>query len=601
MRLLLLANRIRADFFNLPNYLMNKDLPIWQRYLKFSTFLSIAIAIAIILRVINLGSREFWYDEVLSVLIGNGQKANYQTPGDLPVILKDYTNVLSLSPKTGVVGSVINILKGLAGDVHPPLSYLSFYLGMLLFGNSESVLRSVSVLYSIAAIFCAYGLGKFLLGNRGGLLLAALLAVNPFYLSHSLNARMYSPLLLWTVLSSWAILELRGMDRVKSPKSLNQSDLELPSISRENGEASPHKGLAESRSLKSIRYQLLWSVILIGSVTAGLLTQYLFAYWVMTLGVFIIIFDRRFWWQHGLCLVAGVLLGMPWFLWGTRQQLRNRGGSISQISQDNITLVDHFQDIAQSLGSNLVLGEWVTSLPIAIPTIAGAIAIAFLVVCSITLWQKRDRSILGIAFVLGIVPLLLALATDIVGKKLTIGFGWGRSMIFILPGCLLLITIWIERGIGKWKQTVATILLLFYLTISIADFSSRHRLMFHQIADIIKQEPTTPTLVAMNSNAWGHVLRLAYYIPANLPVQLLTQDSEKLASTLEKTILSKPTEYQRILWLDSARPVWGPTSTPAQREEVHQILDRGFKLDKTQQLSGTMELDKFTAYLYQRE
>ncbi len=48
----------------------------------------------------------------------------------------------------------------------------------------------------------AYGLGRVVLGHRGGLLLAALLGINPFYLFHSLNLRMYAPLVLWATLSA---------------------------------------------------------------------------------------------------------------------------------------------------------------------------------------------------------------------------------------------------------------------------------------------------------------------------------------------------------------------------------------------------------------
>ncbi|HBL62465.1 MAG TPA: hypothetical protein DDZ80_29970 [Cyanobacteria bacterium UBA8803] len=555
-----------------------------KQLLQFSSLLLLVIAIGILLRIINLGSREFWYDEVLSVILSNGQKGNYQTPSDLPVALSNYSAWLSLSPKTGMIGTVINILRGLAGDVHPPLSYLSFYVGTLLFGNGEAVLRGVVVLFSVGAILSAYGLGRTVLGHRGGLVLAALLAVNPFYLSHSLNARMYGSLVLWTVLSAWATLELRewGMKNGKEGSIAKSSPevIAAPPISRR------------------LQHQLLWSGILIISVTAGLLTQYLFVYWVMTLGIFVLIFDRRRWWQNGLCLGAGVLLWMPWFLWGTRQQLRNRSDVFSQLSQDKVTPLNNLEDVAQTLGTHLLLGDWATSLSTAIATVAGCVAIAVLVACGITLWRKHERSTLGIALVLGIIPLLLALAMDVAGKKLTVGFGWGRSMIFILPGCLLLLAVWLERAADKWRQTAAAILLVLYLSISSADLGTRHRQMFHQIADLIEQEPTTPTLIVMNSNAWGHVLRLAYYIPSNLPVKLLSQKSDRLAPTLEERLASEPTQYQRILWLDSARPVWGRASTPSQREQVQKVLNQRFKLQKTQQLSGTMELDQFTAQLY---
>jgi hypothetical protein len=124
--------------------------------------------------------------------------------------------------------------------------------------------------------------------------------------------------------------------------------------------------------------------------------------------------------------------------------------------------------------------------------------------------------------------------------------------------------------------------------------------MFHQVADLIEQDVTAPTLILLDSQAWGHVLRLAYYIPPTSPVSLLAQPSAKLAPALDKTLLSQPKLYQRILWLDSAEPVWSTPSTASQRQQVRQILDRQFQLIKTQHLSGTMDLDRFNVKFYQR-
>ena len=145
-----------------------------------------AIALGILLRIINLGRREFWYDEVLALLLSSGQKIAYQTPQELPVKLADYTSLLNLPPISGVgdfVKTLANLLRGLAGgEPHPPLFYLSQHFWLYLFGNSEMAMRSLGVILSIGAIAIAYGLGKIILGHRGGLLLAALFAINPFYL-----------------------------------------------------------------------------------------------------------------------------------------------------------------------------------------------------------------------------------------------------------------------------------------------------------------------------------------------------------------------------------------------------------------------------------
>jgi len=251
-----------------------------------------------------------------------------------------------------------------------------------------------------------------------------------------------------------------------------------------------------------------------------------------------------------------------------------------------------------------VLGDWVTSLPLVSSLIAGVGAIAFLIFCSIRLWRQHHYTVLGVALLLGIFPLVLALTADILRNQFTVGFGWGRSMIFILPGCLLLIAAWVERTMGKWRPLVAAMVLGFYLVISIGDFTLRDRRMFHQIADIIAQEPTTPTLIAMNSQAWGHVLRLAYYIPPDFPVTLLAQSPAKLAPALEINLNTQTGNFPRVLWLDSGDPVWSEPETEAEKltfqQNIQTALMPKYKLVKTQNLLGTMDIDQFTVHIYQQ-
>ena len=228
----------------------------------------------------------------------------------------------------------------------------------------------------------------------------------------------------------------------------------------------------------------------------------------------------------------------------------------------------------------------------------------------IYLWQKCDpseseesliynRRLLVVGFLLSIFPLLLALAVDIIGGKFTLGFGWGRSMILLLPGSLLLMTILIERSPRRWRQSLAGIVLLLYLGISVGDFTLRPREMFHQIAEIIATEPNSSTLIAMNSRAWGHVMRLAYYIPPTMPVMLLAQDAPDLAPALENALKDNSTKYQRVLWLESGNPVWSDRTTDVEKHEIEKVLQNQFQLQETWLLSGTMNMDEFTVRLYQ--
>lgn len=559
---------------------MNPGLPVTnlKKLVSVETLALIAIAIAIVLRILNLGSREFWYDEVLSLLLSTGQKSAYQNPSDAPVVLAQYTSLLSLPVESGVRDialTVKNLILGLiGGEPHPPLFFLSQHLWLRLFGNSEVAMRSLNTFLSIAAIGGAYSLGKIVLGHRGGLILAALLGLNPFFLFHSLNLRMYAPLILWETLSASALLHL--IYQHKTFKS------------------------------KSRRIWLLWNAILIGSVAAGLLTFYFYAYWIVALAILVLYLDRQHWLQHGLRIGAGVMLTIPWMLWGASKQLRNadlkRFGSVKDFGA---ALFSHLQDVAHTLGSNLLLGDWVTSSAAIIVTIAGCLVIFLLASFSIKLWRQGEQKNLGIALILGLVPLVLALAIDVVNQSYTLGFGWGRTMIMILPGCLLLVALWLERTIDwQWRASVASGLLLLYLTISISDFSLRSRSVFNSVAELISQEANQPTLIAMNSKAWGHVMRLAYYIPPQASVMLLAEKPGDLATSLEKVLNDQTTKYPRILWLDSINPVWSRLKTSAEietaKQNIQQVLSRQFQIQQTQNVSGTMNLDGFSIKVYTR-
>ncbi|MBE9143668.1 glycosyltransferase family 39 protein [Planktothrix mougeotii] len=557
-------------------------LGFFPKSLSLETLLIAAIIISIFIRVLNLGTREFWYDEVLSLLLSTGQKTAYVTPKDVPVVLANYTLLLNLPPESSfsdILRTLVSLLKGIVAEPHPFLFYISQHFWLRLFGNSEIAQRSLNTLLSLFSIGCGYGFGRTLFGYRGGLLFAALLATNPFFLFHSLNVRMYAPLVLWTILSAWALIQLMGVDQIQ-----------------------PQNTLIEHKTPLKLKQQLFWTGVLIASVVAGCLTFYLFAYWVITLAALVLYLDRHHWWQHALRLGTGVLITVPWVLWGTRQQLRNADlGRFSTPPGFFATMVQHLQDVAYLLGVQLGVGDWITSIPVWVAVSTGIFWIIVFTIGSIRLWKLGEHRRLGTVLILGIFPLFLALLADIVGKKFTIGFGWGRSLMIILPGCLLLITLLIQ-GIKKEPlyRLTATGLILVYLTISIGDYSLRPRQMFHQISDIIAQEPTTPTLIVMNSKAWGYVNRLAYYISPQYPVSLLAQESAKLTPALEKLLTSQTLPYGRIIELEVAEPVWSEPTTETERETLQKILQSQYKLKNNQLLQGTMDLDEFTVNVYQR-
>ncbi|WP_071517227.1 glycosyltransferase family 39 protein [Geitlerinema sp. PCC 9228] len=548
-------------------------------------FSSIAIAVGVMWRMANLQSREYWYDEILSVIFCTGQRIAYESPGSEPVSLAQYASYLQLPPDTSLVDAINtlkDVLKGVTTNQHAPLFYVLQHFWLRLFGNDEAATRSLVVLFGIAAIALAYFVGRKLLSHRGGLLFAALLATNPFFLSHSLKFRMHGYMPFWALLSTLALITLIEL-RQASPA---QNDSQRPYF----------------------LYQGVWSVVFVGSVTAGLLTNYLFAYIALGLSVLVLVLDRRHWWYYAIEMLLAALLTTPWIWWGVRRQIRNASWVLDQFGAgegENVAL-QHLQGLANNLSAQLVVGDWFESLSDAAVVAIGTVTGMLLVAMWWGWWRQtknstgsRDRKPLAVALLIGVFPLFLGFFVDVFAGQFTIGWGGGRGLSFILPGMLLAIAWWLERAAGRWQQMAAVGLLLLYLGIGIGDYTLRQRQTFHAIAATVEQTPNTDTLIIMNSRAWGHILRLAYYVWPSPSLQLLARPPADLASNLETVLANSETTYPRIVWLEAEREVWEMPQNEAQaqqfRQQVRSVLEnQAYTLEQTQQTQGTMILDEFT-------
>jgi uncharacterized membrane protein len=306
------------------------------------------------------------------------------------------------------------------------------------------------------------------------------------------------------------------------------------------------------------------------------------------------------WQQQSLLLSSGIIFTIPWLLWGTKQQLSNADLERFKAGSNLLeTSWQHLEGILSTLGINLLVGDWASILPPTMVNIAGVVA-TILIIASITfLWRKQHLTLLLIAVSLSLLPLLLMVAIDVISGKFTVGFGFGRSLIMILPGCLLLFTATISKMKPRWQTYIAIALLICYLSTNVADFSLRQRQMFHNLAALIQQQPNTPTLIIMNSTAWGHVLRLAYYLPETKSIELLAQPSAKLNNALTKTLQNNSQNYQRLIWLNSDRPVWGKPITEADKQALQTTITQQYQLKNETRLIGTWELDNFDVRVYE--
>ncbi len=106
-------------------------------------------------------------------------------------------------------GRVLYLLRGHSVDLNPPLFFLLAWVAER-FGDGAQALRSVSLLAGTAAIPLTYLLGLWTVGRRAALVGAGLMALSPFLIFYSTEARAYA-LLLALVLAG-ALCLLRALD-----------------------------------------------------------------------------------------------------------------------------------------------------------------------------------------------------------------------------------------------------------------------------------------------------------------------------------------------------------------------------------------------------
>jgi len=128
------------------------------------------------LRLLHLSQQSFWLDEVMTV-----------------------NTVRRVAPSLTMSGT------------SPPLYYILMSCWMGLVPETEAMARLPSVFFGVAAVALLFFLGRRLLGRRAGLAAALLMAVSPFHIHYSQEARAYS-LMVMLALASYLLL-VRMMER----------------------------------------------------------------------------------------------------------------------------------------------------------------------------------------------------------------------------------------------------------------------------------------------------------------------------------------------------------------------------------------------------
>ncbi|MEZ4514708.1 MAG: glycosyltransferase family 39 protein [Chloroflexota bacterium] len=167
--------------------------------IKRAISLLLILLLAFGLRLVNLNGRFLWYDEALAILFAEKSLA-------------------------AMLNGTITLTNGVAANVHPLLYFWLLHGWMQLVGSSPAAVRLLSVLLGTATVFVGYLLGQEIgdwrlqtLSNLQSpisnlqslpLLAALLIALSPFHIYYSQEARMYGLLGCLTMLAT--LFWLRG-------------------------------------------------------------------------------------------------------------------------------------------------------------------------------------------------------------------------------------------------------------------------------------------------------------------------------------------------------------------------------------------------------
>jgi uncharacterized membrane protein len=99
----------------------------------------------------------------------------------------------------GSFGEMLHQVR--VSESNPPLYYTLAWGWAKVFGTDEFGLRSLSALFGAATVPVGYLIGRQLASRRAGLILAALIAVNPMLIWYSQEARSYALLVFFAALS----------------------------------------------------------------------------------------------------------------------------------------------------------------------------------------------------------------------------------------------------------------------------------------------------------------------------------------------------------------------------------------------------------------
>jgi hypothetical protein len=169
--------------------------------------LAILLAIGAAIRFDKIGSQSQWLDEYWAVYLATGR-------GEL-IFNIPYCQLIQTPPACGFAGAppIWSIWTGIAHVTHPPLYYLALRAWIDIFGQSDVATRSLSTVFSLAAVVMIFDIVRRGTNSTAqALAAAAMMTFAPAQIDFSQTTRPYSMLLFAALVACdlHVVLETKG-------------------------------------------------------------------------------------------------------------------------------------------------------------------------------------------------------------------------------------------------------------------------------------------------------------------------------------------------------------------------------------------------------
>lgn len=378
-----------------------------------------------------------------------------------------FSAILSMKPLPEIIQIIIN-------DTSPPLWNIWEWAAFQYFGTSETVIRSLSLLFYLGTLLFTYKVGSYLWGRKTGTISALLTGLNPFFFIYAFEGRMYSILAFGVTASMYFFIKLT---REKEPSVLTH----------------------------------------LGYVTATCWALYSHHFAIFALFIQGIWFVYTFISGHRIkakrifkLFIAIGLLYIPW-LYPLYLQTSKVGGGFWLATPDIYDLRTLFYDY---------LAEGIKTKELQVPYADKAIyEISLWVVFGIAILRKWHHKIKSSLFLLTwfVGPIVL---TWIVSQFFQSIF-FNRYLLYTIPAGMILL----GSGRRKYSTYLIVILLVLYSIMDFHYFTHPTKLPFRQMADYVKSTRNEDDFLVNWNSGSHHIWETKYY---GIPAPIYSPDGGEL-------------------------------------------------------------------------